>query len=87
MRFDGTIVSDGHTEHLSGVGSGIFHISGHEITCAFKKAGAIGRISLSISETGGDHVGDANTDEMNGGVRAELLYTPEQRHILFTSFR
>ena len=86
MRFTGTIVSDGHTEHLSGLGSGTFHISGHEVICAFKKTDAAGRISLTISK-GDTHVGDAISDETYGGVRAELLYTPEQRHTLFTSFR
>lgn len=87
LGFTGTIVSDGHTEHLSGIGKGIFHTSGHEITCAFKKSEPRGRISLSISKTGGDHIGDAITDETNGGVRAELLYAPDQRRTLFTSFR
>jgi len=86
MRFTGTIVSDGRTEHLSGTGSSTFHVSGHEVVCAFKKADLAGRMSLKITKAG-DLVGEAHTDEIHGGVRAELLYTPEQKHTLFTSFR
>ncbi len=84
-RFSGTIVSDGKTEHLSGTGKSTFQVSGHEIVCAFKKVDAVGRIQMKITKAGG-LVGEAITDEKFGGVRAELLYTPDQRHTVFTSF-
>jgi len=86
MEFTGTIVSDGQTEHLSGTGSGTFQISGHEVVCVFRKSDPAGRIALKITKAG-ELVGQAMTDVTNGGVRAELLYTPEQQHTLFTSFR
>ncbi len=84
-RFSGTIVSDGKTEHLSGTGRSTFQVSGHEIVCAFKKVDAVGRIHMKITKAGG-LVGEATNDEKFGGVRAELLYAPDQRYTLFTSF-
>ena len=86
VGFAGTIVVDGHTEPYSGTGSGTFQIRGHEIVCAFKKTEAPGRITLRITKAG-ELVGEASTDEAHGGVRAELLYIPNQRRTSFTSFR
>lgn len=86
MGFGGTIVSDGHTEPFSGTGSATLQVSGHEVVCAFKKTHAPGRITLRITK-GGELIGEATTDEAHGGVRAELLYIPNQRRASFTSFR
>ena len=85
MAFTGTIVSDGHTEQLSGTGSGTFRASGHEFVCSFKKTGREGRISISVSE-GDQSLGSSSTPKRFGGVRAELLRTPSAQHTLFTTF-
>jgi hypothetical protein len=85
MRFTGTIVSDGQTEQLSGTGSATFHASGHEFVCSFKKAGDEGRISLAVSEAG-KNLGGSETGCKRGGVRAELLRIPGERHDIFTTF-
>lgn len=85
MEFTGTIVSDGHTEHLSGTGSSTFRATGHEFVCSFKKTSSDGRISISVSEDG-QPLGSSSTPKRFGGVRAELLRTPSALHTLFTSF-
>ena len=36
-RFIGFIVNDGELDHLVGMRSGVYQISGHEISCEFKK--------------------------------------------------
>jgi hypothetical protein len=84
MKFTGTIVSDGHSRQLSGIGSGTFRATGHEIICSFKKTGVDGQISISVSEAdkqlGGSHTGSM------AGVRAEILRTPIEQHTVFTTF-
>jgi hypothetical protein len=85
LRFTGTIVSDGHSEQLSGTGSATFHAKGHEITCSFKKTDVDGRISIAVSEAG-KKLGSASTPQRFGGVRAELIRTPSKQHTLFTNF-
>jgi hypothetical protein len=49
MRFTGTIVSDGHSKQVSGIGSRTFIITGQEATFSFQKKGADGRISLVVT--------------------------------------
>lgn len=83
MGFAGTIVSDGQSRQLSGVGSGTFHATGHEFLCSFQKTEADGVISISASQAGVP-LGGVGTPR--GGVRAELLRTPWAQHTLFTSF-
>jgi hypothetical protein len=85
MRFTGTIISDGRTERFSGTGSGTFHASGHELVCSFKKTGGDGQISISVSEAG-KVLGGSDTGCKFGGVRAEVLRTPTERHDIFTTF-
>jgi hypothetical protein len=85
MTFTGTIVSDGHSEQLSGAGSATFHATGHEFVCSFRKTGVAGRISISVSEAG-ESLGSSSTTDEFGGVRAELLRTPSRRHTIFTTF-
>lgn len=75
MSFIGTIIRDGHTEHVSGTGGGTFHIDGYEIFASFKKSGADGRISLEGWEKG-VKLGYASTDRIGGGVLAEFHRTP-----------
>lgn len=86
MRFEGTIISDGHSERLSGTGSGTFQATGHEIVCSFRKTSADGRISISVLEEAGKSLGSSTTAKPFGGVRAELLRTPSAEHTLFTTF-
>jgi hypothetical protein len=83
MGFTGTIVSDGQSRQLSGVGSGTFHATGHEIVCSFKKTDADGLISVSVSEAG-KVLGSSRTP--HSGVRAEILRTPSTQHTVFTTF-
>ena len=85
MRFTGTIVSDGHVQKYSGVGSGTYHASGHEIVCSFKKLEADGRISLAVSEAGHQE-GQSSTPDKFGGVRAELMRAPMEQSSVFTTF-
>ena len=85
MRFTGTIVSDGHSQELSGTGSGTYQASGHEIVCSFKKLDADGQISLAVSEAG-KKLGDSSTPARFGGVRAELHRTWTRQSTSFTTF-
>lgn len=85
MKFTGTIVSDGSTEQLSGTGTITYYATGHELVCSFRKTGAAGRISISVSERG-ESLGSSSTSERFGGVRAELLRTPSAQHTVFTIF-
>src|SRR6516162_8150163 len=81
-KFDGSIVSDGHPVHLSGTGHGTFHATGHELVCSFKKDGSDGQISISVSEDG-TNLGNSNISTRFGGVRAEIVRTPMERHDTF----
>jgi len=72
MRFTGTIVSDGHTKQVSGIGSRTFDITGQDATFTFKKTAADGRISLVVTKTG-QCVCSATTDSQFGGVRGKVL--------------
>ena len=72
MRFIGTIVSDGHSKQVSGIGRGTFDITGQESTFSFKKTDANGKISLVVTKTGQD-VCSATTDSQFGGVRGNVL--------------
>ena len=83
MGFSGTIVTDGRTNQLSGIGSGTFNVTGHEFVCSFKKEGANGLISISASEDG-KVLGNSRTP--HDGVRAEFLRTPSAEHTVFTTF-
>ncbi len=85
MKFSGTIVSDGHTAHLSGTGSGTFNARGHEFVCSFQKANSEGQISLSVSE-GGKVLGNTSNSERLGGVRSEVLRSRSVNHTLFSTF-
>ena len=85
MRFTGTIVSDGHSQELSGTGSGTYQASGHEIVCSFKKLDADGQISLAVSEAG-KKLGNSSTPARFGGVRAELHRTWTGQSTSFTTF-
>jgi hypothetical protein len=85
MRFTGTIVSDGHVQKYSGVSSGTYRASGHEIVCSFKKSGTDGKITLAVSEAGHQE-GQSSTPVKFGGVRAELVRTLEAQSTLFTTF-
>ena len=85
-RFTGMIISDGQCENWVGMGGGNYHASGHEVVCAFRKTtGVAGQISLAVSRAG-VRLGESNTDDKNGGVRAELLFAPTQEHALFTTY-
>ena len=85
-RFTGMIVADGQCENWVGIGGGTYHATGHEVVCAFRKtAGVAGKISLAVSRAG-VRLGESNTDDKNGGVRAELLYAPPEEHALFTTY-
>ena len=86
MKFTGEIVSDGHVQKYSGVGSGTYQASGHEIICSFKKLEADGRLSLAAGELGREP-GSSSTVEPFGGVRARFLYGPEMEHTVFTTFQ
>lgn len=83
MGFAGTIVSDGQSQQLSGVGSGTFQATGHEFVCSFRKTDADGLISISVSEAG-KVLGSSRTPD--SGVRAEVLRTPLAQHTVFTTF-
>ena len=83
-RFDGTIVCDGVSQLLSGVGSGSFSVSGHEFFCSFRKLDTPGSIAISVSEAG-HSLGNSSTEAPSGGVRAEIFRTPLQYHTLFTT--
>ena len=85
MRFAGTIVSDGHSQELSGTGSGTYHASGHAIICSFKKLDADGQISLAVSAAG-KKLGDSSTPARFGGVRAELHHRWTGQTTSFTTF-
>ena len=85
MRFAGTIVSDGHSQELSGTGSATYHASGHSIICSFKKLDADGQISLAVSEAG-KKLGDSSTPARFGGVRAELHHRWTMQSTSFTTF-
>ena len=85
MKFKGTIVTDGHSKKLSGKGSGMYHAGGQKIVCSFQKLDADGRITLVVSEAG-RKLGKSSTPDMFGGVRAELLRTPNEQHDVFTTF-
>lgn len=85
IRYTGTIVSDGHSELVSGKGNGTYYISAHKIACSFKKTDADGRISLAVSEAGKTQ-GSSSTISRFGGVRAEVLRTPSEQHDVFTTF-
>jgi hypothetical protein len=85
MRFTGTIVSDGHSQELSGTGSGTYQASDHEIVCSFKKLDADGQISLAVSEAG-KKLGDSSTPAKFGGVRAELHRARTRQSTSFTTF-
>jgi hypothetical protein len=84
-KFEGTIVSDGHSEPFNGVGSGTFHATGHELICSFKKTGGEGQISISVSEAG-NNLGNAYTGQKFGGVRAEIVRTAVGPHQTFSTF-
>lgn len=84
-RFMGSIVNDGETDHLVGMSSGVYQISGHEIVCEFKKTDQAGRLSLTISSNG-KTLGNSSTDAYFGGVRVELLFAPPEEKTLFTTF-
>jgi len=84
-RFEGTVVTDGVTEHLAGNGTGTYKISGHKFVCTFAKFDALGSISISISEAG-HSLGSSSTRAPSGGVRAEISRAPLQFQTLFTTF-
>jgi hypothetical protein len=84
-KFEGTIVSDGHSKPFNGVGSRTFHATGHEMICSFKKTGAEGQISISVSEAG-NNLGNAYTGHEFGGVRAEIVRTAAGPHQTFSTF-
>jgi hypothetical protein len=84
-KFEGTIVSDGHSRPFKGAGSRTFHATGHELICSFKKTGAEGQISVSVSESGND-LGNAYTGQEFGGVRAEIVRTAAQQHQTLGTF-
>jgi hypothetical protein len=73
MRFTGKIISDGHTEQLSGAGSGTFHARGQEFVCSFKKTDADGQISFTVSVTG-KKLGDISTSEKYGEITARVQH-------------
>ncbi len=85
MRFSGTICSDGRSQKYSGMGSGAYHTSGHEVICSFKKLGSNGRITLSAAEMGQQPGGSSTTNKF-GGVRAEFLRLPNEQRTIFTTF-
>jgi len=85
-KFTGTILCDGQTRIISGVGSGAYHVTGHDIVCSFKKTDA-GRGRISISATTSDQAsGNSTTDQKFGGVRAEIMRTAKEQHDIFTTF-
>ena len=84
-RFDGTVVTDGVSQHLSGNGTGTYKISGHKFICKFEKFDAPGSITISIFEAG-HTIGNSSTTRPSGGVRAEIFRTPLQYHTIFTTF-
>jgi len=73
MKFTGTIVQDGHSAEVSGVGSGTFHAAGHQIAFSFKKTAADGRISFSVTKAG-QCLGSSATESKFGGVRGEISH-------------
>lgn len=83
-RFTGSIVTDGHAVRTGGTGHGIFHATGHEFVCSFKKTDPNGRISISVSEAGKE-LGTSSTEDRFGGVRAEFLRTPAYQYDVFTT--
>jgi hypothetical protein len=85
MKFAGTIVTDGHSKRLSGIGTSTFHATGHEFVCSFKKTGADGLISVSVTEAG-NNLGNAYTAGQFGGVRAEVVRTSAAPRNTFTTF-
>src|SRR5262249_47037397 len=84
-KFEGTIVSDGHSTSFKGSGCRTFHAAGHELICSFKKTGAVGQISISVSEAG-NNLGNAYTGHEFGGVRAEIVRTAAAQCQTFTTF-
>lgn len=84
-RFTGSIVTDGHAVQAGGTGRATFHATGHEFVCSFKKADPAGQISLSVSEAGKE-LGNSNTGEKFGGVRAEFVRSLLVQSDLFTTF-
>jgi hypothetical protein len=85
MRFTGLIISDGRAETVSGTGSSQFHVRGHQVVCSFKKTSPDGQISVAVSEAS-KKLGDCSSPAQFGGVRAEFLRTPTERHDIFTTF-
>lgn len=83
--FSGTIVSDGHSQAISGTGSGTYQVDGRDIICSFKKASADGSISLAVSKAG-EKQGGSSTFEKFGGVRAEIHRGLLKQTSLFTTF-
>jgi hypothetical protein len=73
MRFTGTIVSDGHSRQVSGIGSRTFDITGQEATFTFKKTAADGKISIVVTKMG-QCVCTATADSKSGGVRGNVLF-------------
>lgn len=86
MKFTGTIVTDGHSKRLSGIGTSTFRATGHEFVCSFKKTGADGLISVSVIEAGSNNLGNAYTAGQFGGVRAEVVRTSEAPRNTFSTF-
>ena len=85
-RFAGSIVTDGHSVPSVGTGHGTLHTAGHEFVCSFHKTDPDGQISISVSEAGKVLGGSTNAGHTLGGVRAEFLRTPLERHDIFTTF-
>ena len=84
-RFVGSIETDGVADHLIGMSTGIYRVSGHEIICEFKKTDAPGRLTLTVT-SGNQSLGNSTTGARFGGVRAELFFVPPQERTLFTTF-
>lgn len=84
-RFEGTVETDGVTEHMAGNGTGTYKISGHKFICKFTKVDAPGSISISISENG-HNLGSSSKREPSGGVQAEIFRSPLANHTIFTTF-